>query len=170
MESPFIFGGEKYKFIPEKGIISLPVKLENLPDKLVVKELTLLKRAEFHVSLVCIRKIIEKYKISIPNFENKILNDFSEFTKTKDVASISYKDEFKFVAKENKKTLVVMCEVSNLDNFFDFINKKYSLEIESPPAHVTLYTEDGESGIYLIRADDIKNFTKPIPNPIGHSL
>ncbi|MES3032159.1 MAG: hypothetical protein V4699_02880 [Patescibacteria group bacterium] len=169
MDKKFTYGN-KYVCNLEKKTIFLPVELENLPDKLIIGEFTLFKRSEFHVSLVCVGKIIEKYKISIPDFWNKVVDDFYEFTRTKKIEIIGYKDEFKFVVRENKKTVVVMCEMSNLNEFFDFINHKYTLNIDYPPAHITLYTLDGESGIFLISIDDIKNFTKPITNPIGFIL
>src|SRR3989344_5964208 len=169
MEIETICNG-KYEFYTEKKTISLPVELKNLPDQLIVKERTLFKRSEFHVSLVCINKIIEKYNINIPDVTTKIVNDFCEFTKDNEIKVLSYKDEFKFVEREDKTTIVVMCETLNLHKFFDFINKKYSLEVDLPPAHVTLFTLDGKSGIYLISPNDIKNFTQPIPNPLGHSL
>ncbi len=64
-----------------------------------------------------------------------------------------------------------MCEVSNLNKFFDLMNKKYGLNIKYPSPHATLYNVlKGKSGIYLMDSDDIKNFTVPIPNPIGHPL
>jgi hypothetical protein len=169
MEEKFICD-KKYVFHKTKRTIYLPVKLESLPENLVIGGHELLERSEFHVSLVCIGKIAEKFNISIPNFDDKIVEDFCEFAKTKEIKLLGYKDEFRFVERENRKTVVVMCKMLNLDEFFNFINKKYSLEIESPPAHVTLYTLDGEAGIFLISADDIKNFTVPIPNPLGHSL
>jgi hypothetical protein len=64
----------------------------------------------------------------------------------------------------------VRCNVSNLDKFFELINKKYGLNIEYPPAHVTLYTLKDKLGIFLTDNDDIKKLTKLIPNPIGHLL
>jgi hypothetical protein len=161
--------GDKYQFFTKNKIIGLPVKLENLPNKIEVEGNSLLLRSSFHVSLVCIGKIIEKYNIFISDFENKIINDFCEFVKTNEVKVLQFND-FKFVARDEKKTVVVMCKVSNLDNFFYNINKKYKLEIEYPPTHVTLYTLDGKSGIFLTNANDIKNLTKSIPNPIGHPL
>ena len=66
--------------------------------------------------------------------------------------------------------MIVTCEVSNINKFFDLINKKYGLNIKYPPAHVTLYTLKDSLGIYLIDSDDIKNLTVSIENPIGMIL
>ena len=50
------------------------------------------------------------------------------------------------------------------------MNKKYELNIEYPPTHVTLYKLPGKLGIFLTDKSDIKNLTRPIQNPIGHLL
>ena len=64
-----------------------------------------------------------------------------------------------------------MCQMLNLNKFFDLINKKYGLNIKYPTTHITLYnTFKNKPGIFLMDSDDIKNFTVPIPNPIGFLL
>ncbi len=55
------------------------------------------------MSLVYVGKIIEKYNISIPDFENKIVDDFCNFTKTNNVELIRYKNEYKFASRNDKK-------------------------------------------------------------------
>src|SRR3989344_5957913 len=131
MSSRFICETKKYKIGGEKEdtTIYLPVSFEGLPEEVKVQEQTLYFPNPFHVSLVYIGKIVEKYNITIPNFLNKIVNDFCEFTKTHDIEVVRYNNEFKFVARNDKKTVIVMCEVSNLNKFFDSINKKYELHI-----------------------------------------
>ena len=116
---------------------------------------------------------MERYNIEIPDFKDKIVEDFCEFTKSHDISLVRYLDEYRFVSKPDRdfKTVVVMCEVSNLDKFFGYINEKYGLHIKPMTTHVTLYnTLKGESGMYLMDEDDLRNFTKVIPNPIGNSL
>jgi hypothetical protein len=58
-----------------------------------------------------------------------------------------------------------MCDISNLNNFFDLINKKYDLQIEYQPTHVTLYTLQPNKGIFLADSGDIEKLSKPITNP-----
>lgn len=170
--SRFICGGSKYEVGGEKeGVISLPVSLENLPEEVKVQGHILYLPTPFHVSLVYVGKIIEKYNVSILDFANKIVEDFCDFTKTNDISVVHYKNEFKFVTKNNKKTVVVMCEVSNLDKFFDLMNEKYGLSIPYMPTHVTLYGNiKNKPGASLMDLYDIKNFTIPIENPIGRML
>lgn len=159
----------KYQFNTTNKVIGLPIRLENLPSRLKIEDNDLVLKTSFHVSLVCVGKIIEKYNVSIPNFESKITNDFCEFSNQNDIKVLEY-NNFKFVTEKDQKTVVVMCKVLNLDRFFKILNEKYGLNIEYPPTHVTLYVLPGKSGIFLTDENDIKNLTSPISNPIGFLL
>jgi len=166
---PFICDGDKYT-ISATNTIGMPVSLSNLPREIEIEGNKLLAKSSFHVSLVCINEIIKKYKVSITDFRNKVLGEFCDFIKMNPISLLNYLPDFKFVEQDNLKTVVVMCRVINLDKFFEILNKKYNLNIEYPPTHVTLYAHDGMTGIFLTDANDIKNYTKPIPNPIGRPL
>jgi hypothetical protein len=165
----FICNGDKY-WISVRNTVALPVAINNLPNEVLIEGEKLVVKTEFHVSLVCINEIIKKHRILISNFADLIVADFCDFTDSNEINFISFNNEFKFAEEKDLKTIVVMCEVSNLKNFFDFVNKKYGLNIEYPPTHITLYTLPEKLGIYLIDLEDIKNLTKPIPNLIGHLL
>ncbi len=167
----FICGGSKYEIGGTKeDAIGLPVFFTGLPKTIKVGEYTLLLKDSFHVSLVCIGKIIEKHGVSIPDFINKLIADFCEYTLTESIDLIRYRDEFRSVEKDEKRSVVVMCDMTNLDNFFKLMNKKYGFEVEYPPTHVTLYTLPQNAGIFLIDGIDIAKLTKVIPNPIGKLL
>src|SRR3989344_2718297 len=168
MERPFICEGNKYTISPT-NTIGLPVLLQNLPSEIAIDDNKLYLKSSFHVSLVCINEIIKKHKVSIQDFRDSVVKDFCEFTTTNNIQVLQHK-EFQYVEEKNLKTVIVMCKVSNLDKFFEILNKKYNLNIEYPPTHVTLYAHDGKTGIFLTDSDDIKNFTVPVDNPIGHSL
>ena len=169
MDRPCICGGNKYT-ISQTNTIGLPVPISGLPSTLEIESHKLMAKSSFHVSLVCINEIIKKYNISLPNFRDSILNDFCDFVSKNEINFSNYTNEFKFVVQDNLKTIVIMCEISNLRQFFEQINSKYRLSIEYPPTHVTLYAHDGKTGIFLTDSEDIKNLTKPIPNPIGRNL
>lgn len=167
MERKFICENNKYT-ISATNTIVLPVLLENLPNQIIIDGDKLLLKSSFHVSLVCINEIIRKHNISILDFKDSVVKDFCNFVGENDINLLSYSNDFKFAEENDLKTVVVMCKVSNLDKFFEIINKKYGLEIEYPPTHVTLYALT--IGIFLTDVSDIKNLTKPIPNPIGYIL
>lgn len=167
MKNNYICKNKQYKF--NHHTISLPIIIDDLPDKLQINKESLSLKSSFHVSLVCIGKIIEKNKIFLDNFENKIINDFCEFTKNTNIQIIKYTD-FRLATDKERRSLIVMCEVSNLNNFFNLINKKYSLNIETQPTHLTLYTLQPDLGIFLTNTQDIKNMTKLIDVPKNISI
>lgn len=164
MDRKLICGG---KFVFGHETISLLVFLEDVPSEITFEGDTFLLNDFLHVSLVCIGKIIERYNINIPDFKDKIIQDFCEFSSENDIKLVSYTNEYKFVEKDDKKTIVVMCNVSNLSKFFELINKKYKLNIEYPPTHITLYKLPNKMGIFLIDSNDIENFTRPISSSNG---
>src|ERR1035437_9505319 len=145
--------GGKFVFI--HNTICLLVSFNDIPDQININGKTFVINTFLHVSLVCIGKIIEKYNVSTPDFENKIINDFCEFSKNNEIKKVEYTDNFKFVSKEDKETVVIMCKVPNLNEFFGLINKKYGLNIKYPPTHVTLYTLPDKLGIFLTDENDI---------------
>ncbi len=144
--------------------IGLEISINGLPDKVNVNGEILLKRSSFHVSLVCIGKIIEKHKITNLDFEKLIIDDFIEYTKTKKIELANFLNEFRFVKELEEKSLVIMCEVVNLKEFFGLINLKYGLKIEYQPTHVTIFTLHPDIGIFLTNQEDLKNLSQ-IVNP-----
>ena len=164
MSEQFICDEEKYIF--KKRTIALPVSLENLPQKVKIDGYELLLKSSFHISLVCIGKIIEKHNVSIPDFENLIIKDFCEFIENHDVSLVGYRDEFRIATQNERKSVVMMADISNLNDFFDLINQKYNLDIEVHPTHVTLYTLQPDIGIFITDSDDLKQLTRKIKNPI----
>ncbi len=157
----------KYVYKPAFQVIGLPVTLSGLPDSIEVKGEKLLIRSSFHISLVCIGKIIEKQQVSDAHFTQSVIEDFNDFTNTHEIELIRYLDEFRLATEDNKRSVVVRCEVSNLDLFFEHLNKKYKLSLETPPAHVTLYTLQPDIGIFLVDSADIENLTVLIPAPVS---
>ncbi len=168
MAKKFICGNEKYHIGgPKEDTICLPVSFAYLPEKIEVEGLTLFRKTAFHVSLVCIGKIIEKNNLIIPDFINKVTDDFCEFTRNTSIDFARYKNEFRFASENERRAVVVMCDISNLDKFFDFINQKYGLKVECPPTHATLYTFQPDVGIFLTDMDDINRLTKTIEAPVN---
>lgn len=164
MLKKYICGGEKYGLAGQTGdSICLPVSLENFPESVKIEGLTLYRRTSFHVTLVAIGEIIRKHKVLVPNFIDTIVADFCEFVKEYDVDFLRLTNEFRFTTHNERRSVVAMCEVSNLNKFFDLTNQKYGLNLEYPPTHVTLYTLQPDVGIFLTDSDDIKNLTKIIP-------
>jgi hypothetical protein len=161
-----ICGGGKYILGgPNEDAIGLPVSISHLPETIEVEGYTLLRKSTFHSTLICIGKIIEINKIEIPDFKKKVLADFCDFIQNNSIDIINFRDEFRFANEDEKRAVVVMCDISNLNKFFDLISEKYNLDLEYPPTHVTLYTLQPDKGVFLTGTEDIKTMAKPITNP-----
>ncbi len=161
----------KYKLGgPNRDVIGLPVVISGLPERIEVFGHKLVPKSSFHISLVCIGKIVEKYGIQNPEFKNEVINDFNWFVENFEIRFLGYKNEFRFLAEGEKKAVVVMCEVSYLRQFFEEMNNKYSLNIEYPPTHITLYTLQPEVGIFMTNLEDMKNLSKQIPAPFDFNI
>ena len=171
MAKKFICASEKYEVGGQKeDVIALPVSLSGLPSTIEVEGYTLFLKTSFHVSLVCIGKIAEKNGIQDSKFVNKVVADFCDFIKHTSIEFQSYKNEFRFATQAKERSVVVMCNISNLDRFFDYVHLKYGLSVEYPPTHVTLYTLQPGIGIFLTDSEDIESITKLIPEPVGITL
>lgn len=159
---------QKYQLAgPDKDTIGLPVKIANLPKQIEVEGYKLLIKTSFHCSLVCIGKIMEKYRILRPDFINEVVGDFCGFAQNKSVDFIRFSGEFRFASQNKRRSVIAMCEVSNLDEFYEIMNKKYGLKVALPPTHVTLYTLQPDLGIFLVNNEDIDNLTKAVTLPLN---
>ncbi len=171
MPQRFLCGGEKYELGgPQEDTIGLPVFPTGLPPRIQVEGYTLSRKTSFHVSLVCIGKIAEKQNLNDPELVHQIATNFCDFTSRATIELLHYRNEFRFVSAGEKRTVVVMCEVTNLDKFFDLINMEYGLKLEYPPTHVTLYNRAPYGGIFLTDSADIQQLTKQIRRPNGVSI
>ncbi len=171
MSKIYICDGTKYEIGgPKADTIGLPVSITSIPLRINIEGYELQLKSSFHVSLVCIGKMIEKYKISIPDFVNKVIEDFCSFVSTTEINFLKYRNEFRFVSQNERRTIVAMCDISNLKEFFDLINKKYNLKVEYQPTHVTIYTLQPELGIFISDSNDLRELTKVITNPKGVNI
>lgn len=158
-----ICDGGKYIFGSDS--IGLPVSILNIPETINVEGLTLFRKSKFHVTLVALGNIIEKHGVTIPDFLERGVADFCEFVREHEVVLLRFREEFHFAVEGERRSLVAMCDVSNLVPFFDLMNAKYDLDVAYPPTHVTLYTLQPDKGIFLTDQEDLEKMTKSIGNP-----
>ena len=103
---------------PREDCIGLPVSISLLPGKIDAEGYSLSAKTKFHVTLVAIGKIVEKHKVAIPDFLNKIVSDFCEFTQKNNINLLRFRDELKFASEGEKRSIIMMCDISNLNKFF----------------------------------------------------
>ena len=163
----FICGGDKYEVGgPKLDSIGLRVAPVGLPPTIGAEGLTLKLKGHLHVTLVAIGKIIERHGVANPNFKDTVMADFCEFVRDNPIELVRYRDEYRFMWQDERRSVVVMCDVSNLDTFYNQLNAKWGLQLEYPPTHVTLYSLDGNLGVFMVDSSDVQNFSKPIPAPV----
>ncbi|MEX0917337.1 MAG: hypothetical protein WDZ90_02345 [Candidatus Paceibacterota bacterium] len=160
MDDSYICGGEKFTY--RNGYIALPLGLSGLPESIEIGGEVLQRKTEFHVSLLRVKTILEKF----PNTEEQIINSFCEFVKKEDISFLHFTGEFRFAEKlaetGERKTVVAMCEVSNLRVFSDQLANELGVLISPQPTHVTLYTLQPNAGIGLNSPEDLNTLSKPV--------
>ncbi len=139
------------KFIYAKGYIGLPIALEGLPETITVGGQALKRKSTFHVSLLCVKELLLKKAAT----EQTILDQFCFFTKDHDISFIKFTGEFRHARDSERQTLIALCEVSSLKEFFTALAGHLGIEIPPQLTHVTLYTLQPELGIGLNSAEEM---------------
>jgi len=158
------------KYAYGKGYIYLPIELTGLPKEFDLEGETLSLKSSFHVSLVCVKDLLAKYDKE--NLEQMIFDQFCAFVAKNDINFLKFTGEFHLAKHEERKSLVAICEVSNLDNFTSSLSQELGLEISLQPTHVTLYTLQPDMGIGLNNPTDLENKSVivDVPEAIKQSL
>jgi hypothetical protein len=64
-----------------------------------------------------------------------------------DTTFIKYRNEFRLVQRGERISVIVMCDISNIDEFFKLMKKEFGIESDTQPTHVTIYTLQPNMGI-----------------------
>src|SRR5579884_2838896 len=148
----------------KQGYVTLPVKVVGIPKKLVVKGVEVYAKAEFHVSILKVEKylpaVVEKVKIYEDEAQNEILRTVSEFVKKNPLKFERLIDEFRFVEEAENKTVIVMCQVQNVDKLYDHLRLTLTIDLQTQPTHITLYTLDNGNGIGLTDQTELSNLSE----------
>lgn len=146
----------------DNGYISLVnIVLPGLPIKLKVNEFELLLKSEFHISLICVKRIaplIDNQKAS--EIEAEIETFFKDFIKTIPLTDYNVSDVYRLVQREERVTLVVMVDVPGIKQFFEALEAKYGIELPLQPTHITIYTLQPEAGIGILSIEELEKDSK----------
>ena len=150
----YICNSNKYAY--GKGYIYMPITVGTLPEKIEIDGSELTQKSTFHVSLLCLKDIIAKYKTD--GLEKRIIEYFCEFTSKpeNEISLLKFIGEFRLAKFEEKKALIVRCEVSNLDKFSKSLSDEFKIEVPIQPTHATLYTLQPDVGIGLNSEADME--------------
>jgi hypothetical protein len=159
----YICDGRTY--ILKNDTIGLPVDLSDLPESIVAEGITLLRKSNFHISLICIGQLVTRHSIAIQNFQQLVVDEFCKFTAQNDISFVRFRSEYRLATLNERRALIILCDVTNLDRFFAHINNTFGLTLETQPTHLTLFTLQQDKGIFLIDQADIVTRTKFIADP-----
>lgn len=100
---------------------------------------------EFHVTLLNVgtaSALSQRPREDIVSF-------FNAYAARRPIALVSFADDFRYVEKDVRKTILVRCVVSNLNLLFEELNRTFEIDMPMQPAHVTLYTLQKNVGIHV---------------------
>jgi len=124
---------------------------DRIPGSIEVSDRTLVRKTEFHVSLVHLEEMVPHVAASkgVSNAEaqERILSLFAKFAEEYGLGFDSCIDDLRVAEKDERMSVLVRCTVSGLDGFFATCREEFDIGIATQPAHVTLYTLQPDRGI-----------------------
>ncbi|QQG50034.1 MAG: hypothetical protein HZB70_00395 [Candidatus Berkelbacteria bacterium] len=160
MASENLLAGYRYA----GGYVGLPYETPLIASTLEIDGETLVKKSEFHMSIFCVKKYAPEMAqlkgVSEEDAEQTILEEASRLLKQFPISIEQFKDEFRLAEERDKKTVVVMCQAKNLQEFFDGMRQALGMDFLNQPTHVTLYTRENGSGIGLPDPEEVAKITR----------
>jgi len=144
-----------YKY--NNGYIYLSVAADgvDIESTIQVSDEKLYRKSEFHISLVCVRDLL----VQFPSVtEAQVVSFFNRFTGGKDLSQFSYVPEQR-IAKhpDGRMSLIQMVVVPGLKDFFDELNDRFDISVDTQPTHITLYTRQKNNGIGINNNTQLHN-------------
>jgi hypothetical protein len=148
----------------DNGYISLVnISLDNLPDTISVSGYMLLRKTEFHISLICAKKVAPLIdEDNEDKVEAEIVGKFKEFVTQRPLNDFDLLPNLRFVERDERKTLIVMASMPHLDKFFESLSNDYGVNLPVQPAHITLYTLQPETGIGLLSNEELEQYSASV--------
>lgn len=141
----------------DSGYICLvDIPLHGMPEEVKVHGHVLHRKTEFHISLICVKKITPL----IDNARNdqlaaEIVDAFIAYVKDRPLAEFRLSKNFRFVQRGERKTVVVMVDMPGLSEFFELLSNRYGVKLPVQPAHITLYTLQPDAGIGILSGEQL---------------
>lgn len=151
----------------DAGYITLDIPIpDGLPESVDVNGQKLLLKSEFHISLINAKAIAELIdETNKDRIEAEIVEEFKEFIKEYPLDQYKLLNQFRFVQRDIRKTLIILAEVPNLNKFFERIRSKYKKKIPDQPTHITIYTLQPEKGIGILSEDSLNSESESVEVP-----
>lgn len=135
------------------GYVGLPLPSEmfsRLPDSIIVEGVPFLKKDAFHVSLISLRDSgapMFGTPVSIDSDAGRLSAVFDTYVTEHPIEFLRFLPDFRLAQKDDRTSVVVRCEVSNLEGLFATMQTVLGHPIPLQPTHVTIYTKTPNGGI-----------------------
>ena len=151
----------------DNGYISLIIKnFVTSPDEITVSQKTLLRKSEFHVSLLALKNILPLVNaVDASVSEDDLVQDFLDYQKDVELSEYNLTSQLRYVSRGERETVIIMVDVPNLGRLFDKLRAKYNVDLPTQPTHITLYTLQPETGIGILSNDELQRDSKSIEIP-----
>lgn len=149
------------------GYISLRnFNLQNVPEKINIDGYELLKKSEFHVSIMAVKNLAPMLDgEGLEQASEQLKQAFLEFVNVHDLADFHLTSEYRLVKRDERVTVVAMVELENITELFDYLRSKYSVDFPTQPTHITLYTLQPEAGIGKLSQDELAKNSSVVDVP-----
>lgn len=152
-----------------KSYLWLPLPLEQfskLPETVVIEDVLLTKRPEFHVTIGNITAIAQSSGLS----EEALLSLFSSYVEEFPIEFDSFIDDFRFMSENMRRSLVVRCTLKNILGLFAVWEKESAHVIPQQPTHVTIYSLAPYRGIGINTKEEMEALVRVNPPEVRDAL
>jgi hypothetical protein len=142
------------------------IQLKGLPPTVSVDGDVLLRKNEFHISLVCTKRLAPLINpVNPKQAEQALVATFVDFVQKTPLIEFTLTGKFYLVNKGDRKTVVALCEMPGLAELFAHLNQALGVDLPVQPAHITLYTLQPDAGIGVLSEDELHQIGKLIDLP-----
>jgi hypothetical protein len=147
------------------------IRLEGLPNSVIVNDKKLVLKEELHITLVMARRLAPLVNgVNSETIQNEIIKMFDDFASKNILKTYELTNELRLVERDGKMTVIVMVKVPGLEVFFDELREKYHVDLPLQPTHITLYSLSPEVGISILSDEVLQHESKPVNIPELQSL
>ncbi len=147
----------------ERGSLLVPLPFLDLPAELRLLGDEWRRKDEFHLTAAHTPSIAERIRrplaLEAREAEDLAWAALRGATHSHGVGEVVLCDEYRRVHSETDRTLIVLCEAEGLGRLYGHLGERLGVEVEPPPAHITLYTDPGGEGIGLHTREDLERDT-----------
>ncbi|HCM51974.1 TPA: hypothetical protein DIS56_02470 [Candidatus Saccharibacteria bacterium] len=149
-----------------ESIAFADIRLSGLPETITVKGNELPRKTEFHITLIDLERIAKLInQNAAKKIQTEIIDEVQNFLKTDKLDKFKLLNKFRFVQRDSRKSVIVMCRLPGADRFFSLLRKKYETDLPLQPFHITLYALPKDKGIGLLSDEEVEEFSVPVESP-----